>query len=152
MCEMHLVGTLIFIDCTIAIHQSTEHPHGAQLMAACRCLELTDHKPEYAILGWVNGWLNVLGQFATTAFAADILASHIASIFALGNGHAFTSIEMLLAYAGRPLSMLACHCPAGNIAPKHTQYTSASKQPADLEAYPLPRPCLHVAEDGTLLV
>ncbi len=143
MCEMHLVGTLMFIDCTI--HQSTEPPHGAHLMAACRCLELTDHKPEYAILGWVNGWLNVLGQFATTAFAADILASHIASIFALGNGHAFTSIEMLLAYAGRPLSMLACH-----IAPKHTQYTS--RQPADLEAYPLPRPCLHVAEDGTLLV
>ncbi|CAL5225906.1 g8697 [Coccomyxa viridis] len=63
------------------------------------CLELTDHKPEFAILGWINGWLNVLGQFATTAFAADILASHIASMFLLGDGHVFTSMEMLLAYA-----------------------------------------------------
>ena len=75
---------------------------GAYSAAACRCLELTDHKPEYAILGWINGWLNVLGQFATTAFAADILASHIASIFLLGDGHVFTSMEMLLAYAGKP--------------------------------------------------
>ena len=46
----------------------------SRLQAVCRCLELTDHKPEYAILGWVTGWLNVLGQFATTALAADILA------------------------------------------------------------------------------
>lgn len=66
----------------------------------CRCLELTDHKPEFAILGWVTGWLNVLGQFATTAFAADILAVHVSSMWYLGNGHVFSGEEMLLAYAG----------------------------------------------------
>lgn len=84
------------------------------MAAACRCLELTDHKPEFAILGWINGWLNVLGQFATTAFAADILSSHIASMFALGNGHVFTSMEMLLAYAGRLLPRLTCQYAQGH--------------------------------------
>ena len=51
-------------------------------------------------MGWITGWLNVLGQFATTAFAADILVAHIASMWVLGNGHVFTNVEMLLAYAG----------------------------------------------------
>lgn len=64
-------------------------------------MELTDNDPRWAILGWVTGWLNVLGQFATTAFAADILAAHIASMFLIGNGHVFSNVEMLLAYAGQ---------------------------------------------------
>ena len=64
-------------------------------------MELTDNDPHWAILGWVTGWLNVLGQFATTAFAADILAAHIASMFLIGNGHVFSNVEMLLAYAGQ---------------------------------------------------
>ena len=64
-------------------------------------MELTNNDPHWAILGWVTGWLNVLGQFATTAFAADILAAHIASMFLIGNGHVFSNVEMLLAYAGQ---------------------------------------------------
>ena len=73
-------------------------------------MELTDNDPRWAILGWVTGWLNVLGQFATTAFAADILAAHIASMFVMGNGHVFTNVEMLLSYAGQhcPCQQLTC--------------------------------------------
>ena len=74
---------------------------GEPCACARRCMELTDNDPRWAILGWVTGWLNVLGQFATTAFAADILAAHIASMFLIGNGHVFSNVEMLLAYAGQ---------------------------------------------------
>ena len=73
-------------------------------------MELTDNDPHWAILGWVTGWLNVLGQFATTAFAADILAAHIASMFLIGNGHVFSNVEMLLAYAGQHLGFRVQGC------------------------------------------
>ena len=100
---------------TSAMHMppSVNHRSSGQSDPLCllafRCLELTDNNPRAAILGWITGWLNVLGQFATTAFAADILASHIASMWVLGNGHVFTNVEMLLAYAGIPNPLLTSH-------------------------------------------
>ena len=45
------------------------------------------------------GWLNVLGQFAATAAIGALLANHIANMWLLGNGHTFSSVELLLTYA-----------------------------------------------------
>lgn len=59
------------------------------------------------------GWLNVLGQFAATAANASLLANHIAIMWLLGNGHVFTPVETLLAYASaRPL---LCPIPVGQL-------------------------------------
>lgn len=53
------------------------------------------------------GWLNVLGQFATTAFAGFFLAQHLAAMWLLSNGHSFSPEELLLAYASaHPLPLL----------------------------------------------
>ena len=41
----------------------------------------------------------MLGQFATTAFAGFFLAQHLAAMWLLSNGHAFSPEEILLAYA-----------------------------------------------------
>ena len=45
------------------------------------------------------GWMNVLGQFALTAFNALLLAKHVAIMWLLGNGHVFPPLETLLVYA-----------------------------------------------------
>ena len=50
-------------------------------------------------LGLCPGWLNVAGQFAHTAGNGAMLANHIASMWWLGNRHAFSRLELLLAYA-----------------------------------------------------
>lgn len=47
------------------------------------------------------GWLNVLGQFATTAYAGIFLAQHLAAMWLLSNGHAFSPEEILLVYASK---------------------------------------------------
>ncbi len=62
-----------------------------------------------------TGWLNVLGQFATTAGVGALLANHIANMWLLGNGHVFTSVELLLTYASArrpssPFHSTLCHC------------------------------------------
>ena len=54
-----------------------------------------------------TGWLNVLGQFATTAGVGALLANHIANMWLLGNGHVFTSVELLLTYASACSSHLS---------------------------------------------
>ncbi len=51
------------------------------------------------------GWLNVLGQFALTAFAGFFMAQHLAAMWLLSNGHAFSPLETLLVYASA-LSLL----------------------------------------------
>ena len=43
--------------------------------------------------------MNVLGQFAATAANASLLANHIGVMWLLGNGHVFSPVETLLAYA-----------------------------------------------------
>ncbi|CAL8466364.1 g5900 [Coccomyxa elongata] len=63
------------------------------------CLELTNNNPKYVIIGWITGWLNVLGQFATTAYAGIFLAQHLSAMWLLSNGHAFSPEEILLVYA-----------------------------------------------------
>ena len=44
------------------------------------------------------GWLNVLGQFATTAGAGAQLSNHVAAMWLLANGHVFTPVEVLLVW------------------------------------------------------
>jgi len=68
--------------------------------ASCRCIQLLDG--QWGIIAWTVGWLNVLGQFATTSFAAQILAGHMASVVLLATGgeHVFSNEELLLTYAG----------------------------------------------------
>ncbi len=55
------------------------------------------------------GWLNVLGQFATTAGVGALLANHIANMWLLGNGHVFTSVELLLTYASELNPLFVVH-------------------------------------------
>lgn len=50
-----------------------------------------------------TGWLNVLGQFATTAGAGAQLSNHVANMWLLANGHVFTPVEVLLTYASAHL-------------------------------------------------
>ncbi|CAL8466365.1 g5901 [Coccomyxa elongata] len=63
------------------------------------CLDLLKNEPRYIVIGWCTGWLNVLGQFAATAANALLLSNHMATMWLLGNGHAFTAVETLLVYA-----------------------------------------------------
>ena len=57
------------------------------------------------------GWLNVLGQFATTAGVGALLANHIANMWLLGNGHVFSSVELLLTYASELTASKSCRAP-----------------------------------------
>lgn len=61
-----------------------------------------------AFVGWVTGWLNLLGQIGLTASVASGLANHIAAMWVVYNGHVFEQEELLLTYAGGP----ACLAPA----------------------------------------
>ncbi|KAK9902829.1 hypothetical protein WJX75_007746 [Coccomyxa subellipsoidea] len=63
------------------------------------CIELTNNEPKYVIIGWITGWLNVLGQFASTAFIGFFLANHLGAMWLMSNGHAFSPEETLLVYA-----------------------------------------------------
>ena len=47
--------------------------------------------------------MNVLGQFALTAFNALLLARHVATMWLLMNDHVFAPLETLLVYASKPL-------------------------------------------------
>ncbi|BDA51279.1 Amino-acid permease BAT1 homolog [Coccomyxa sp. Obi] len=71
------------------------------------CLELLRNEPRYIVIGWCTGWLNVVGQFAATAANALLLSNHLATMWILGNGHAFTAVETLLVYA-IVLVLVAC--------------------------------------------
>ncbi|KAK9908694.1 hypothetical protein WJX75_001534 [Coccomyxa subellipsoidea] len=70
-------------------------------------LELTKNDRRFLLIGWLTGWLNVLGQFAATAAIGALLANHIANMWLLGNGHTFSSVELLLTYA---LCLVAAGC------------------------------------------
>ncbi|KAK9902713.1 hypothetical protein WJX75_003543 [Coccomyxa subellipsoidea] len=63
------------------------------------CLELLNNDPKYLLIGWCTGWMNVLGQFALTAFNALLLARHVATMWLLLNDHVFAPLETLLVYA-----------------------------------------------------
>ncbi|KAK9902831.1 hypothetical protein WJX75_007886 [Coccomyxa subellipsoidea] len=82
------------------------------------CLELTNNDPKYVIIGWITGWLNVLGQFATTAFAGFFLAQHLAAMWLLSNGHSFSPEELLLTYA---IVLVAGAC-VGSVPTKWAKY------------------------------
>ncbi len=45
------------------------------------------------------GWLNVLGQFATTGTLGYITVKHLGVMWMLANGHIFSNAETFLAYA-----------------------------------------------------
>ncbi|KAK9909174.1 hypothetical protein WJX75_008248 [Coccomyxa subellipsoidea] len=70
-------------------------------------LELTKNDRRFLLIGWLTGWLNVLGQFAATATGGALMANHIANMWLLANGHTFNSVELLLTYA---LSLVATGC------------------------------------------
>ncbi|KAK9902676.1 hypothetical protein WJX75_002307 [Coccomyxa subellipsoidea] len=63
------------------------------------CIELTNNEPKYVIIGWITGWLNVLGQFASTAFIAFFAANTLGAMWVISNGHSFSPEETLLVYA-----------------------------------------------------
>ena len=48
------------------------------------------------------GWLNVLGQFATTGTLGYITVKHLGVMWMLANGHVFSNAETFLAYASEP--------------------------------------------------
>ena len=45
------------------------------------------------------GWLNVLGQFATTGTLGYITVKHLGVMWMLANGHIFSNAETFLGYA-----------------------------------------------------
>ena len=47
------------------------------------------------------GWLNVLGQFATTGTLGYITVKHLGVMWMLANGHIFSNAETFLAYASK---------------------------------------------------
>ena len=49
------------------------------------------------------GWLNVLGQFATTGTLGYITVKHLGVMWMLANGHIFSNAETFLAYASELL-------------------------------------------------
>ena len=52
------------------------------------------------------GWLNVLGQFATTGTLGYITVKHLGVMWMLANGHVFSNAETFLAYASKPAESL----------------------------------------------
>ncbi len=55
------------------------------------------------MLGYTRaGWLNVLGQFATTGTLGYITVKHLGVMWMLANGHIFSNAETFLAYASEP--------------------------------------------------
>ncbi|CAL5222699.1 g5101 [Coccomyxa viridis] len=63
------------------------------------CLELTRNNKKYTLIAWITGWLNVLGQFATTGTLGYITVKHLGVMWMLANGHIFSNAETFLAYA-----------------------------------------------------
>ena len=47
------------------------------------------------------GWLNVLGQFATTGTLGYITVKHLGVMWLLANGHIFSNAETFLGYASK---------------------------------------------------
>ncbi len=55
------------------------------------------------MVGYVYaGWLNVLGQFATTGTLGYITVKHLGVMWMLANGHIFSNAETFLGYASKP--------------------------------------------------
>ena len=52
---------------------------------------------------FLAGWLNVLGQFASTAFIAFFAANTLGAMWVISNGHSFSPEETLLVYASARL-------------------------------------------------
>ncbi|BDA41268.1 Amino-acid permease BAT1 [Coccomyxa sp. Obi] len=63
------------------------------------CLELTDNGPKWALVGWLTGWFNVVGQFAMTAANAYITAKTLTLVWLLAGGHVPTNSDIFLIYA-----------------------------------------------------
>lgn len=64
-------------------------------------MELGSDAYKYLLLA---GWMNVLGQFASTAGAGYLTAVHIGQMVQLGNGHETTKQDCFLMYASAPLN------------------------------------------------
>ena len=68
--------------------------------ASCALSRAFDLKHEDAVmLERRAGWLNVLGQFATTGTLGYITVKHLGVMWMLANGHIFSNAETFLAYA-----------------------------------------------------
>ena len=53
------------------------------------------------------GWLNVLGQFATTGTLGYITVKHLGVMWMLANSHVFSNAETFLAYASKSAELLS---------------------------------------------